>query len=852
VQLFFNLQDEWINAKPMNGTKAFITGLVIVLVNLPVVWTTAQPVRVIGTGEGMSSRQTIQTCQDKYGFIWVATKTGVDRFDGSSVKPYELPLIKSRYAYENYYLATDRDSLIWAYNDIGQIFKFSYPLDRFELFININEAGGALFYWLRDLHFSAGNQLYLATDLGLAHVSGNRDFKMFQEGELHEIVVSIQEISNDTLVFATYNKLYLFSIPTGQMTELKTPIPRSVRIQSLCYHPPTHTIWIGTFNHGLYQYNLLTADFGNLEDHLPNAPRGPIRSLTMADNHTLMIGADGQGVWVVDTQKMSLVKIYSEGNTSENQLSSNGVYDIFIDKEARIWVCTYAGGLNVIEPGMENFRILKNIPLNDQSLGNNNVNAILEDSRGNIWFGTNNGLSILKKNNHWIHLFRRQGNELNVFLALCEDNRGNVWAATYSGGVYIINNQFETSGHLTASDHPESIGTNYVFALFLDDNQALWMGGRDGFLSKMDLPSGKISRVLDIAVNSFMTTSRNELFIGGPQSSILLNTLTNAWHPVLSGFHVNCLYADTAGNLYHGTRGSGLQVGNKSSDSIVGYNTSHGLSSNHISHILPDGPYLWLSTENGLSRFDTQSHLFTNYLSGDGISDKTFNRSSGCKLRNGQILFGSNNGVTWFDPAKIVDREKNAHIYLEALSLFNQPVHPGMAQSPLTTSLNATDTLHLKHFQHSFSIHFTPISYFNAGKIKSSWRLRGLNDQWSTPSFDRTINYTNIPPGVYQLDMRVVDYAIGRLLDERTVVIAIAKPFWSTIWAKALYLVTLLLLLRWITLYIKARVAKRHSDEKIAFFTNAAHDLRTPLSLVNAPLSELKGEAHLSETGKYY
>jgi hypothetical protein len=306
------------------------------------------------------------------------------------------------------------------------------------------------------------------------------------------------------------------------------------------------------------------------------------------------------------------------------------------------------------------------------------------------------------------------------------------------------------------------------------------------------------------------------------------------------------LFVDEDSILYHATRGGGLMVFDKTTNTTISYTTSNGLSSNYINHILSNGHYLWLSTENGLSRLDTRDHTFTNFLMDDGLSDKSFNRASGCKLQNGQVLFGSNNGVTWFDPRKISDREKTAKIYLEELRLFNQTMSPDMSKSPLNKAINATDTLILKHNQHSFSIRFTSISFFNAEKVKNAWRLKGFDDQWSIPSFDKTINYTNIPPGNYELEIEVIDHATSKVLDRRSVAIIITPPFWKTIWALALYAFTFLLLLRWTTLYLKARVDKKHSDEKIAFFTNAAHDLRTPLSLVNAPLNELKREERLT------
>lgn len=182
--------------------------------------------------------------------------------------------------------------------------------------------------------------------------------------------------------------------------------------------------------------------------------------------------------------------------------------------------------------------------------------------------------------------------------------------------------------------------------------------------------------------------------------------------------------------------------------------------------------------------------------------------------------------------------------------LFYQTIYPGDADSPLKANINETKELKLKYNQNIFSLQVSSINYDYPSNIIYSWRLEGFYDEWSKPGTENTIRYTNLAPGKYTLRVRAISNEDKRvILEERSMDIVIAQPFWLTIWAVLLYAAFLCLIAIILLRILILRKQRKVSDEKIHFFINTAHDIRTPLTLIKAPLEELREKEELSKEG---
>lgn len=221
-----------------------------------------------------------------------------------------------------------------------------------------------------------------------------------------------------------------------------------------------------------------------------------------------------------------------------------------------------------------------------------------------------------------------------------------------------------------------------------------------------------------------------------------------------------------------------------------------------------------------------------------------------CYEKIKKFIFGSSDGAVEFDKDMKLPRGYSSKMIFSDFKLFYQTIYPDDEDSPLRTSINETKELKLKYNQNIFSLQVSSINYDYPSNIIYSWRLEGFYDEWSKPGTENTIRYTNLAPGKYTLRVRAISNEDKRIvLEERSMDIVIAQPFWLTIWAMLLYAAFLCLIAIILLRILILRKQRKVSDEKIHFFINTAHDIRTPLTLIKAPLEELREKEELSKEG---
>ena len=257
-----------------------------------------------------------------------------------------------------------------------------------------------------------------------------------------------------------------------------------------------------------------------------------------------------------------------------------------------------------------------------------------------------------------------------------------------------------------------------------------------------------------------------------------------------------------------------------------------------------------MSTESGLTSFYPEEKKFHNWTKDMGLMPPHFNALSGVLRKNKKFIFGSSDGAVEFDKDMKLPRGYSSKMIFSDFKLFYQTIYPDDEDSPLRTSINETKELKLKYNQNIFSLQVSSINYDYPSNILYSWRLEGFYDEWSKPGTENTIRYTNLAPGKYTLRVRTISNEDKRIvLEERSMDIVIAQPFWLTIWAMLLYAAFLCLIAIILLRILILRKQRKVSDEKIHFFINTAHDIRTPLTLIKAPLEELREKEELSKEG---
>lgn len=335
------------------------------------------------TKEGLSNQRVFSILEDKKGFIWISTRSGVDCFNGRTVKNYSLfgeDIIVDG-AGRMIYLTKDSHETLRAYTSAGKVFKYDPISDAFTLEIDVAELteSGIL---LNNLFIDSSNRFWFGLKNGLfCYDSTNRHMEnILKKKCINTIHFSP---SDETLYIATTEGLYKRNQQNGTITTL---LPECY-IQSVFYDPATHLLWIGTFNSGVKVQDTRTGDFLSNES-LNQLPHLPYRSIIPYDPQTLLLGVDGAGVYAATRDAGHSWSFLNANLEEEGELKGNGIYALCKDSSSNLWIGSYTGGVAYANPKKYLFELTQHEYKNPQSLINNHVNAILEDHEGDLWYAT--------------------------------------------------------------------------------------------------------------------------------------------------------------------------------------------------------------------------------------------------------------------------------------------------------------------------------------------------------------------------------------------------------------------------------------------------------------------------------
>ncbi len=789
---------------------------------------------------GISMREMASVCKDENGFIWASSKTGVLRITESNYRIYQLPyktanVITVRLAYN--------DSILIAYTNNGQFFRYNELYDSFDFLFDLRVTLDHNFLSIGKIVIDNQHTLWIPTSGGLCRYKDGTIKRIDKE---ESYMQSIYFNNENHLFIATQDYIDLLDTKTLERKSLYK-INGAIRTSNILYDKSMNTLWIGTSTDGLFCYDIKKGQLSPFP--IKNCPKQPIEVIEQGSDSTLFIGFDGQGVWELDKYREDVLNIFKEDVDNPLSLRGDGVYDIFCDGDKRVWITTYTGGLSFFNRKSPSINQIIHQVNNANSLGNNNVNKILEDSKGDIWFATNNGISRWRvAANKWDVYYRNKQEEAQVFLALCEDNKGNIWAGTFSSGFYVLDrNTGKELAHYPQYSADLKSGGKFIMNIYKDSEGDIWIGGMQDVICYL-AKENRFRSYTAQPVRTFMEFSPGKMLLACTYGLLLLDKETEG-----ISYLGECLAQDVlvvGNNIWVGTCGDGLLHCNYNTGEIRKITTESGLPSNYINSVIHDNDYLWLGTENGLCRYNPDDGTVYTYYSTSVLSTVSFNVSAGCKLSNGELVWGTNNGAVMFDPNKLYSSLANGRIFFQNINISGRSIKesPGLLHG---IPVNEQKELSFRYNQNTLTLEILPIGV-SSKEIKFSWKMEEFDTDWSHPSNQRIITYTNIPNGDFKLKIRMYDNSLSQVVDERTLDIHVIPLYWQTWWFR---LVLSIIILSIITFFLKFyinRLKQRHTEDKIRFFTNTAHDLRTSITLINAPIHELNKEKELSEKGHYY
>lgn len=817
--------------------------------------------RHLNVENGLSSRQVFQINKDANGFIWLFTSMGIDRYDGMEFRHYQLngKLEAKDHILSSSMMTCDRKGNLWISLKIGEIYTYDQTTDHFSLKFKLTDYFSEKTI-LNAIYFDKQNRLWLCTSHGLFlynfesdkvdeiyGYSGMNVTRMIQVEELSFYVGADQHIS-----FFTENR-------HNNQFSSHQKIPTEIgMVESL--HIVDDNIYIGTFSNSAFILNIQTNNIISLQNIIPSVP---IRSIVSNYNtKEVWLGTDGNGIYILNSQDHKLKTRYIADEDKPNNLGGNTVSDLLIDEYNCVWITTSTNGISIFDSQFNNIQRIKHEQNKSNSLNSNHVNTIMEDSEGDLWYGTNNGISLFcPKEQRWSHYLNNKNKEngsSDVILTLCEDSQKNIWVGGYGTGVYCINKQNGHIKHLEKynADSNKGITTDYIYSLYAED-EYMWIGGIEGQLTRYHLKTDTYTYYAADCIGDIKPGPKETLLLAGCDGLGMLNKSTGSinwirdFDNLTLQYPIRCLLHASSGDIWLATDGEGLICYHPESKHSTIYQSNEILRSNAINGIIEDTlGRIWFTTEKELYCISPPENRITCMNEFIGVQWGYFNPNACLVLHNRNLTFGTAKGVIEFSPHFEINLKDSLSLILTDFKLLYEPVKAGEGGSLLEKSINETASIALKYTQNSFSIAFSAINFLYPHQTEFQYKLEKFDTQWRISSSSHLAEYMNLSPGEYTFRLKAINKYTNQTIGERTLTINIGPPFWASWWALSFYLIILLILVYLTIQYVRNRIAKHDAKERIRFFIDVAHDIRTPVSLIKAPLSEIETKETLSEHGR--
>ncbi|MEG9438561.1 hypothetical protein JAO29_20665 [Edaphobacter sp. HDX4] len=812
------------------------------------------------TNDGLSQGYVVAILQDRRGFMWFATRNGLNRYDGNDFvvyknNPNDPGTLSSNFIQD---LMEDDHGHLWIATNTG-VNNFDPATERCTRYLhdpkNPNSLNGAS---VKSIAQDSRGFLWFGTeDGGLDKFDPTtRKFSHYLNDDDGQFVGRIGQViaaRDGSIWFVGERGLFHVNQQAGQIT--RPPDTRNGLSADSVFEDEAGNLWMLTNSPivGLVRYDRQAARL----TRYPLEPRavGVLASTANGGSLNGNLVADGQnGLWVpsslglyyFDRRTDRFTFRLQHDETKSDSLDSNAIFSVYRDRGGVLWVGTENSGLNILNPRQQQFMLYKHRPADPTSVSPGRVKAIYEDPAGFLWVGlfprALDGID--RKTGKITHYIPKPGDTKTLSEgtnvdSIYKDQSGYLWVAGGGSGLDRFDERTGRFKHYRHNpDDPSSLISDNVYTIYGDRKGLMWVGQAGG-LSRFDPAADRFTNYQPVPDNPASLENTVWIIDGDPLGRIWLGTWGGALirfdektrtfvtYPPdprdphsLNGGGINAILEDRTGTLWVGAM-DGLYRFNRGNGAFTRYTENDGLPSSTIRCILEDGVgSVWLSTQHGVSRFDPQRKRFRNYDVSDGLQSNEF--STGCyQGQDGEMFFGGSNGFNAFFPDNVRDNPYVPPVVITSLKIFNKAVPIG-PKSVLKKAITYLDSLTLSYRENVFSFEFAALSYANSQKNRYRYKLENFEPGWNeVDSKQRVATYTNLDPGNY------VFYVQGSNSDGvwnqqgASLIIFVRPPWWKTTWFRVLCLFFVLTLLwaayRWrlrqlhlqFEMTLEARVSER-------------------------------------------
>lgn len=822
--------------------------------------------------DGLSQTSVEYLFQDSKGYMWIGTADGLNRYNGNKFEVFRYSKDRPNSISGNYISAIneDKEGNIWVGTSRG-LNKINVNTKEITTYLPGVNSCNLSNYNVTEILIDSKGDIYIATEDGLNIYNREDDnfTRLYNSGDegqslSSQFVYSIVEDNYGNYWIGTDNGLNKISSRSKEITKYySTELDNSISDNFIfkLYADNLDNLWIGTYNGGLNKLNLKTNEievFKNDPNNDSSIPGNFVRYI-LRDSRNILWVATNNGLCRLNEEESKFINYESKVYDTQS-IVSNNILSLFEDESGAIWVGTY-DGISLFNP-QNSFKNYKNDPFNTNSLSENMIAGIYEDDEGLLWVGTvHEGVNVIDRKQGKISKFKSLDDENSLSNNYIRDIVGignEIWIATEIG----LSKYDKVTKRFTRyydEDNENSLISNDVRALYIDDEGILWIGTRDGlctFNRKDTFKSYKeIFLKNGITENMFSDIIQDQdgvIWIASALDGglIRLNKNTNEIKSYrndekddesISFNALKAIAVDSKNNIWIGSQ-YGLNKFDRNTEKFHRYTESSGLSNNFIYGILiDDNDNPWISTNYGISKYDVKKNKFIDYNVTDGLQGNEFNGYAYFKNKSGEMFFGGIRGLTCFYPNELEEKKFSPNVIIDS-------VYSGEKEI-----LDISNT-GIDYKNNNIQFNFFMPDYRNVSKIQYAYKLDGLDQNWIFSDDRNYVSYTNLDSGTYKFQV-VARNSSGDWSKPTTVTFKVGMKPWETPLAYVIYslIAFLIIYIIWNRVKILDSLVEQRTHElnnkfkenkalydkliknekyKNNYFVNLSHELRTPLNVI--------------------